>query len=70
MKSFKIETDAAGRNYATLSRDQVSKNIRVHGLRTLKAEKNKPECIPEPEDENGGYKGFKGDMLPEFFKVR
>ena len=49
--SFKFETDAAGRNYATTSHDELSK-------RTLKSTEKEARMY-ETEDQGDGYKALK-----------
>ena len=52
--SFKFETDVAGRKYATMAHDEVSKN-HPGGLK----DREKEVKMYETKDENGGYKALK-----------
>ena len=54
--SFKFETDAAGRKYATMAHDEVSKNHQG-GLKDVES-REKEARLYETEDENGGYKAL------------
>ena len=57
--SFKFETDAAGRNYATMSRDELSKyHPDLGGLKDV--ERTEKEArMSETEDQGDGYKALK-----------
>ena len=55
--SFKFETDAAGRNYATTSHDKLSKN-HPGGLKDVES-KEKEARVYETEDQGDGYKALK-----------
>ena len=55
--SFKFETDAAGRNYATMSHDKLSKN-HPGGLKDVESTE-KEARMHETEDQGDGYKALK-----------
>ena len=55
--SFKFETDAAGRNYATMSHDELSKN-HPGGLKDVESTEKEARMY-ETEDQGDGYKALK-----------
>ena len=55
--SFKFETDAAGRNYATMAHDEVSKN-HPGGLKDIES-REKEARMYETEDQDDGYTALK-----------
>ncbi|KAL9958211.1 hypothetical protein ACROYT_G035192 [Oculina patagonica] len=56
-KSFKFESDAAGRNYATMSHDELSKN-HPGGLKDVESTEKEARMY-ETEDQGDGYKALK-----------
>ena len=55
--SFKFETDAARRNYATMRHDELSKN-HPGGLKDVESTEKEPECT-RPKTKGDGYKALK-----------
>ena len=53
--SFKFETDAAGRNYATMSHDELSKN-HPGGLKDVESTEKEARMY-ETEDQSDGSQG-------------
>lgn len=56
-KSFKFESDAAGRNYATMSHDELSKN-HPGGLKDVESTEKEARMY-KTEDQGDGYKALK-----------
>ncbi|KAL9960013.1 hypothetical protein ACROYT_G033403 [Oculina patagonica] len=56
-KSFKFESDAAGRNYATMSHDELFKN-HPGGLKDVESTEKEARMY-ETEDQGDGYKALK-----------